>query len=70
MYGIYNTKITIQIMDATNPVFKKINDDAVAKMKASKTIEDVDKAMQTVFDEAEKVLGRPMTYAEMRMRFG
>lgn len=36
----------------------------------SVTMKNYEKILFKAFDEAEKELGRPMTYAEMRERFG
>ncbi len=34
------------------------------------TMKNCEKILLNAFDQAEKELGRPMTYAEMRERFG
>ena len=55
-----------------------INTNAVNKMwnifgkkqPQEKTQEEVDKVMKDALDEAVKQAGRPMTYAELRERFG
>jgi hypothetical protein len=37
---------------------------------AEQTLKNCEAIMKNAFDEAEKEIGRPMTYSEMRARFG
>ncbi len=52
----------------------KLNDETVAKMKSSASLEEATEHLKSALQRASNdvctQLGRPMTYAEMRERFG
>ncbi len=51
--------------------FKKLNDNAVKNMTANSTNQNaLNNIMSSTIKQAEEHMGRPMTYAEMRERFG
>jgi hypothetical protein len=47
-----------------------LNTQAVNQIKNAISFEEVTNIMNNTFKKAEEELGRPMTYAEMRERFG
>ena len=48
----------------------KLNEKAVNSMNSRQTQEELDNTMKSIIKEASSDLNRPMTYAEMRERFG
>ena len=47
-----------------------LNTKAVQEMKQAKTLDDVEKTMKDTCDEAKKIIGREITYSDIRMLFG
>ncbi len=63
-------KVMDKVMDNTNTSKTDLNTQAVAEIKNAISFQEVTDIMNNSFKKAEEELGRPMTYAEMRERFG
>lgn len=68
-----NTQATFNVSKSVSEHLEKcakLNEKAVNSMNSNQTQQELDNTMKSIIKEASSDLGRPMTYAEMRERFG